>query len=87
MECIVDPTRTYGQVQALVDGQRWTAQSHSRGVTCTHCGSATEIACYADASADATYCLKCVFANAVIPRRTRQDGDQTAAIGARGAVS
>jgi hypothetical protein len=87
MECIVDRTRTYGQVQVLVDGQRWRTHNRSQRVTCSQCGSAAEVACYADGSEEPTFCVKCVVVNAVNPRRTHHDGDKVAAINARGAAS
>ena len=65
IEHVVDRARTRGQVQVLVDEQRWLVHA-KRGrlsVCCERCSSAVEAACYSQGSGNDAYCVRCALGN------------------------
>jgi hypothetical protein len=66
IEHVVDRVRSKGQVQVLVDDERWMV--HLRGnsaVNCAFCGLAGELACQSIGDEAATYCAHCAFGDQV----------------------
>jgi hypothetical protein len=76
MEYVADNVRTKGQVQILVDDQRWLARDvrPESGGGCSTCrGRLLGAACYAAADVRTAYCVKCAFAPCV---RSRSPGNE-----------
>jgi hypothetical protein len=63
MEYVDDNVRSKGQVQILVDDQRWLVRCVRvpAGAGCSGCGHALHCACYSAARAETAYCVKCAF--------------------------
>ncbi len=61
-----------GQVQVLIDDQRWMVHRRpSSGFAgCSHCGSSINSACYLGAGSGRPYCLTCAFADPTEPARS-----------------
>jgi hypothetical protein len=69
MEHIADRVRMKGQVQVLLDNQRWIVHRR-RGplsVCCAGCGESVDSACYSSASGDVGFCVRCAFGDIVEP--------------------
>jgi hypothetical protein len=62
-ELVADRAHAKGQVQVLVDDQRWMAcccrSSHTRACAC--CGATVDVACYACTNHDTEYCVWCAL--------------------------
>lgn len=63
LEYVDDNVRSKGQVQILVDDQRWFVRCirNPSGAGCSGCGHVLRCACYSAASAGTAYCVKCAF--------------------------
>ncbi|MFI5365153.1 MAG: hypothetical protein ACHQ4J_05975 [Candidatus Binatia bacterium] len=63
IEHIADRVRSKGQVQVLIDNQRWMVHLN-RGPSadcCEGCGYTRDPACYSPTIGDGAYCVKCAF--------------------------
>jgi len=60
---VLDRVRVKGNVQVLVDGQRWLVQllRDSNMTGCRRCGSAVDLVCCRLAHRAARYCVACAF--------------------------
>ena len=77
MEYVADNVRTSGQVEIRVDDQRWLVRSIQRplGAGCSRCGHFLHAAWCSATNAEASYCVKCIFARSLestLPARERQ---------------
>ena len=63
IEHVVDRVRAKGQVQVLVDSQRWLVHLlRERSATkCWSCGIAPDSVCYPTAASDVVLCVRCAF--------------------------
>jgi hypothetical protein len=73
MENILSRARVKGQVQVLIDGQRWMVYGHAsaRTVCCSQCGFAVDSACYLGPRDGTPYCVSCAFAEFVPPTQSQ----------------
>jgi hypothetical protein len=61
VEHVADRTRSSGQVQVLVDDERWTVR-RCGAVNCESCGLSGKLACRSAGDDAKMYCLQCAFA-------------------------
>jgi hypothetical protein len=63
VEQVVERVRTKGQVQVLVDDQRWMVYSSGGAapLCCAGCGLSHTSACYSAVLDEAAFCVKCAF--------------------------
>lgn len=62
IEHVVDRVRAKGNVQVLVDDQRWLVRlSRGPSVDCYRCGYSLDAACYNTAGGAAVCCVGCAF--------------------------
>ncbi len=62
-EYVSERVQAKGQVQILVDGQRWLVQRQREPafVACDRCGSGISCTCYSDADGQQVYCARCAL--------------------------
>src|SRR5262245_38366027 len=63
IEYVTQRVRFTGEVQVLLDGQRWLVRGH-RGwpvAYCTNCGNAADPTCYAPTNSQSGYCATCAL--------------------------
>lgn len=68
-EHVMSRVRTKGQVQVLIDNQRWMVYQRRgvRGVCCSQCGRAVDSACYLISANGTLYCVTCAFRDLAQP--------------------
>ena len=72
-EHVLSRVRANGQVQVLIDNQRWMVHPH-RGASrarCSRCGCATGSACYLASGTGTPYCVTCAFGD--LPEQSRSE--------------
>ena len=72
-EHVLSRVRAKGQVQVLVDDQRWMVQQRSgpRSFCCAQCGYAVHSACYLASGNGSPYCVTCAFGDLPVPVRSQ----------------
>jgi hypothetical protein len=74
IEHVVDRANVSGDVQVLLDGQRWQVQAQ-RGqlmAGCAHCGAPLYSACYSAANRVA-FCVNCAFGGETVPEAVHEN--------------
>ncbi len=63
VEQVLERAQTKGEVQVLVDNQRWMVQSRGGALParCSRCGSRCHSVCYSAAIRDAAICVDCAL--------------------------
>jgi hypothetical protein len=74
VEYVADRVRATGQVQVLVDGQRWLVEPHRPSAgPCAACRNSLDCPCFAGADRGAACCLQCAFGGHTGSVRCAQD--------------
>jgi hypothetical protein len=78
MESILTRARVKGQVQVLLDGQRWMVYGRVRtgAVCCAQCGFAVDSACYLVPRDGTPYCVSCAFVELAPPTQSPPVGQR-----------
>lgn len=63
VEHVLSRVRAAGQVQVLLDDQRWMVHRHrgQSATCCARCGAWVDSACYAGARLGQPYCVRCAL--------------------------
>lgn len=80
-EHVLSRARTKGQVQVLIDNQRWVVHRRPgpRSVSCSRCGLVVDSACYLVAKEGIPYCVSCAFEDLPVhSEQLRSEAEQRA---------
>jgi hypothetical protein len=68
-EHVVSRVRANGQVQVLIDDQRWMVHQRrsARSACCSQCGYGVDSACYLVSASGSLYCVTCAFRDLAEP--------------------
>ena len=79
LEHVAARVRSSGEVQVLLDGERWQVHPHRRSAACTcaHCGDAVDAACYAAAGGPAS-CMRCALRDGMGPPLWQREPERSA---------